>query len=84
MHFVVFFALFISFKSNFHVDVERMIVKTREMQRNICVDGLKMYRTIPLPQERVVICGLRSTKLTFVGYGQLNSTTGLDFCTRYV
>ena len=26
---------------------------------------------------------LRSTKLIFVGYGQLNFTTILDFCTRY-
>ena len=25
----------------FHVDADRMIVKTREMQRNICVNGLK-------------------------------------------
>ena len=32
---------FISFKYDFHVDADRMIVKTREMQRNICVNGLK-------------------------------------------
>ena len=38
--FVVLFALFI--KYDFQVDAERMIVKrTREMLRNICVDGLK-------------------------------------------
>ena len=40
----------ISFKYDFHVDTVRMIVKTREMLRNICVDGLKiMYGTILLP-----------------------------------
>ena len=33
---------FISFKYDFHIDAERMIVKkTRDMKRNICVDGLK-------------------------------------------
>ena len=26
---------------SFHVDAERMIVKTREMYRNICVDDLR-------------------------------------------
>ena len=40
--FVVILALFfISFKYDFLVDAERSIVKTREMLRNICVDGLK-------------------------------------------
>ena len=38
----IFWHFFISFKYDFHVDAESMItVKTREMQRNICVDGLK-------------------------------------------
>ena len=37
----IFGHFFISFKYDFHVDAERMIVKTREMLRNICVDGLK-------------------------------------------
>ena len=36
-----FCTFFISFKYDFHVDAERMIVKTRELLRNICVDGLK-------------------------------------------
>ena len=36
-----FLHFFISFKYDFHVDAERMIVKTREMKRNICVDRLK-------------------------------------------
>ena len=40
---------FISSKYDFHVDAVRMIVKTGEMLRNICVDGLKMYGTISLP-----------------------------------
>ena len=51
--FVFFFFLhfFICFKYDLHVDAERMIVKTREMKIDICVDGLKklMYGTIPLP-----------------------------------
>ena len=38
-----------------------------------------MYGTIPLPYGRNAdICRLQSTELIFVGYGQLNSTTGLD------
>ena len=37
----IYVHLFISFKYDFHVDAERMIVKTREMIRNICVYGLK-------------------------------------------
>ena len=37
-----FLHFYISFKYyDFHVDAERMIVKTREMEINICVDGLK-------------------------------------------
>ena len=36
-----FLHFFISFKYDFHDDAEIMIVKTREMLRNICVDGLK-------------------------------------------
>ena len=42
----------------------------------MCVDGLKiiMYGMIPLAYK----CRLRSTKLIFVGYGQLNFTTVLD------
>ena len=35
-------------KYDFHVDAERMIVKTPEMYRIICVDGLNMHVTIPL------------------------------------
>ena len=38
---ILFFSLFISLKYDFHVDAERMIVKTREMKSDICVDGLK-------------------------------------------
>ena len=39
-----------------------------------------MYDTISLPHERIAdICWLQSTKLIVVGYGQLNSTTVLDF-----
>ena len=46
---IFLFLHFISFKYAFHVDAERMIVKTREMLRHICVDCLKnMYGTIPL------------------------------------
>ena len=38
-----------------------------------------MYGTIPLPQGRITyILGYSATKLIFVGYGQLNSTTVLD------
>ena len=62
--FVCVWQLFISFKYDFHVDAERRNV------RNIWVDGLKRIADI---------CRLRSTKLIFVGYGQLNSTTDLDF-----
>ena len=49
----IFLHFFVSFKYDFHIDAERMIVKTREMLRNICVDCLKkiMYNMIPLPQE---------------------------------
>ena len=40
---MLFFSFFIfffnSFKCDFDVDAERMIVKTREMYRYICVDG---------------------------------------------
>ena len=56
-----FLHFFNSFKYGFHVDAERMIVKTREMLRNICVDGLKkcmpryLFRMKELP--------------IFVGYG---------------
>ena len=42
----------------------------------------KMYGTKPLRLERTAdICKLhvRSTKLIFVGYGQLNSTTDVSF-----
>ena len=38
---VAFLHFFISFKYDFHVVAERMIVETGEMLRNICVDGLK-------------------------------------------
>ena len=39
-----------------------------------------MYGTKLLPYGRIAdICRLWSTKLTFVGYDQLNSTTVLDF-----
>ena len=39
-----------------------------------------MYGTIPLPWGRIAdICRLRSTKLIFVGYGQLNSTNVFFF-----
>ena len=38
-----------------------------------------MYCTIPLPYGRIAnICRLQFTKLMFVGYGQLNSTTVSD------
>ena len=37
----VFLHFFISLKYDFHIDAKRMIVKTRELSRNICVDGLK-------------------------------------------
>ena len=50
--FLFFFVhVFISSKFDFHVDAERMLVKTREMLRNICVDSLKqiMYDTMLLP-----------------------------------
>ena len=53
-----------------------------------------MYGTIPLSQGKIAdVCRLRSTKLIFVGrlakfifvgYGQINSTTVLDFCTRHI
>ena len=33
-----FLHFFISFKYDFYVDAERMIVRTREMSRNNCVD----------------------------------------------
>ena len=39
--FIYFLHIFISFKYDLHVDAERMIVEAREMQRNICIDGLK-------------------------------------------
>ena len=39
-----------------------------------------MYDMMPLPLGRIAnICRLWLTKLIFVGYGQLNSTTVLDF-----
>ena len=34
----LFLHIFISFKYDFHVDAEKMIVRTREMSRNIYVD----------------------------------------------
>ena len=84
--FIYFLHFFISFKYDFHIGAERMIVKTRDMYRNICVDGLKnMYGTIPLPYGRIAdMCRLQSTKLIFLGYGQLNSTTVLEFLNRHV
>ena len=39
--FYFFWHFSISFTYDFHVGAERMIVKTREMKRNISVDGLK-------------------------------------------
>ena len=41
MFFIFFLHFFIGSKYDFHVDVERMIVKTREMLINICVDFFK-------------------------------------------
>ena len=74
----MFFALFISSKYEIHIDAERMIVKTREMQRTICVDGLKkMYGTIPLLKEVIAdVCRLRPTKFIFVMRGSR------QFCQR--
>ena len=66
------------FKYDFHLDAERMIVKMREMSRNICVDGLKnvwhdtssVVKNLPIfvGCQQTTICRLRST------------TTALDFC----
>ena len=83
--FVFFFHFFISVKYDFHVSAERKIVKTRETLRNICVDCLKIVWHDTSSEEKIAdIRRLRSTKLIFVGYGKLNSTTVLDFCTVYV
>ena len=61
---IYFLHFFISFKYDFHVDAVRMIVKTREMLRNICVDDLKKCMTR---------CLFRMEELPiFVGNGQLN------------
>ena len=55
---------YISFKYDFHVDAERMIVKTQETEWNISVDGLKKCMT------RYRFC--REELLIFVGHGQIN------------
>ena len=50
------------------------------MLRNICVNGLKnVWQDTSSVGKNADICRLGSTKLIFVGYGQLNSTTVLDF-----
>ena len=61
-------------KYEFHVDVERMIVKNaRNVKKFLRRWFKKMYDRIPLPKGRIAaIC--KSTKLIFVGYGQLYST----------
>ena len=66
-----------SFRYDFHVDAERMIVKTREMEINICVDGLKINvcHDTSSVEKNYLYFWLQSTQLIFVGYGQLNSTT---------
>ena len=42
----LFLHFFISSKYDFHVDAERMIAKTGEMAKNICVDSYLMARKI--------------------------------------
>ena len=54
------------------------------MLRNVCVDGLKNNVwhdtcTSSVGKNIADICRLRSTKLIFVGYGQLNATIVFDF-----
>ena len=64
-----------------------LAVKTREMKRNICADGLKKnvsHNTSSVGKNCQYILGYGQLKLIFVGYGQLNSTTVLEFCTRHV
>ena len=57
----IFLHVFISFKYDFHVDAERMIVKT------------KKYRSRWLKKKRIARYLFRREELTiFVAYGQLN------------
>ena len=79
--FISFLHFFISFKYDFHVDAEKMIVKCEKCKGiDASMVLKKMNGTIPFLYGRIAdICRLWSIKLIFIGYGQLNSTTVLDF-----
>ena len=62
----IYLNLFISFKRDFHVYAERNTVKTRQMVRNISVDGLKKNNVWHDTSSVGKNCQV------FVGCGQLN------------